>query len=280
MSTKEILELAGGVDDLKMALEQGYDVTKEYAAAVNTLTTSQQAGVQAVKTLSGTMNAFNAAFATGMNIIAKNIDQQVNLYQKTITAIAAQNTYTQGIALESEAKAIYGVQSEQATRATTAANYVGALYTQAKKNEAVASEQLTTATITNLANLALEITDMIAPIQALATAITVWRAATMLATAATVASTGAEETEAAAVTGVSLLGAGIMQGGAHVKESGFAYLHGGETVTPAGSMGSGTPNIEIHIHASSNVDLAKVRQEVQNAIAQALYRGQKSRGVY
>jgi len=40
------------------------------------------------------------------------------------------------------------------------------------------------------------------------------------------------------------------------------------------------PNVEIHIHATSNVDLARVRQEVEAALARTLLTAQRQRGVY
>lgn len=280
-AAKEALLMSNDVNALKEALAAGIISVKEYSEAIASLTAGQTAGVQAVKTLSSTMNSFNAAFAIGMNIIYKTVDQQVALYQATINAIAAQNTYTQGIALETEAKVIYGPTSEQATRATIAANYVGALYTQAKKNEAVASEQATTAIITSIFNLTEKLVNMIAPIQALVVAVSLWRAATIAATVAEGAGAAGLGAAGAADVLAEIIPTALVQGGAHIKQSGLAYVHGGETVVPAGSMGGGgTPNIEIHIHAASNVDLAKVRQEVQSAIAQALYRGQKNRGTY
>ena len=76
------------------------------------------------------------------------------LYNAQINVISSQNTYTQALALQSEATTLYGKNSEQATRATTAANYVGALYTQSKMNEVVAQEQYYTATAQNLSTIA------------------------------------------------------------------------------------------------------------------------------
>jgi hypothetical protein len=73
-----------------------------------------------------------------------------------------------------------------------------------------------------------------------------------------------------------------MQSGGYVPRTGPYTLHAGETVIPKGETGGAAvaPNVEIHIHATSNVDLARVRQEVESALAKTLLAAQKQRGVY
>lgn len=354
MSRKEVIELAEGIDDLKIAMEQGYDVSKELTTATKEaveaqkgLTEGEKAGVQATKTFTSIMTNWNTAFDAAADLTAKNIDELVDLYNAQITMIRTQNIYTQAIALQSAAVGIYGKQSEQATRATVAANYVGALYEQSKKNEVVAANAYVTATGTNVAKIASSIMDTASSVSQFLVAFAIYRAAHTAAqaqleeettavvvdtttkeaqTAAQIAATTAAEADTAAQTelavteaaGAATAGAGgamgilsdleyaaptlldfgflAMQHGGFVPKTGPYVLHAGETVVspegkvsgvPAstmfaggGSGGSSMPNVEIHIHASSNVDLARVRMEVEAALAKTLLASQKQRGVY
>lgn len=283
------------IDDLKTAMAKGDLTAKQYAQAVNGLSNRMTLIGQTVTTVNSAVTGFNTLFATAANLLAGNVDQQVALYQATISAISAQNTYTQALALQSTAVAVYGANSEQATRATTAASYVGALYVQAKKNETVAQEQYYTATATNLASMASGVMSIIGVIADLSVAITAFKFASIASAAQiTAAATEVEIDE----TAIAIGGAGIFKSGGYVPKTGLALVHEGEYVVPKAGVeatssygpsnvsseaGSGMPAmapIEIHIHASSNVDLPRVRQEVQTAIAKSWLAASKQRGVY
>ncbi len=335
----QVMALEEGMVELNKALEEGWVSAKEYAEAMYSLTASEQAGIQTAKTFSTVMTSWNTAFNAAADLAAKNVDELVNLYNAQITMIRTQNIYTQAIALQSAAVTIYGKNSEQATRATTAANYVGALYEQSKKNEVVAANAYYTATGTNLAKIATSIVEAASSVSTFLVAFSAWRTAHILAqaqletetaavvtdttakeaqTVAQVAATTAAEAETTAQAGLAATeGAGAamggltdleavmptlldfgflagMQSGGFVPKTGPYILHAGETVVspegkvsgvPASTMfagggGSSMPNVEIHIHASSNMDLARVRMEVEAALAKTLLQAQKQRGVY
>jgi hypothetical protein len=225
-----------------------------------------------------------------------------------------------------------------------AANYVGALYEQSKKNEVVAANAYVTASATNTAKIATSIIDAATSVSQFLVAFALYRAAHTAAqaqaeeeTTAVVADTAAKEAQVASQVAVTTateaetaaqaelataeaataatagLAGGqtlltdfmeflpltmFMQGGGFVPKTGPYILHQGETVvSPEGNVsgspaetvfsggragGGGTyaPNVEIHIHATSNVDLARVRQEVEAALAKTLLASQKQRGVY
>ncbi len=346
-----IKAMASDLKELNVAYEEGAISAREYTGAIKEvaeaqygLTAGEQAGVVATKMLTSVMTNWNNAFNAAADLAAHNIDELVNLYNAQITMIRTQNIYTQAIALQSAAVGIYGKQSEQATRATIAANYVGALYEQSKKNEVVAANAYVTATGTNLAKIASSIVDAASSVSQFLVTFAMWRAAHSMAqaqleeettaviadtttkeaqTAAQIAATTTAEADTAAqaelavteAAGAATAGAGgamgiltdleyaaptlldfgflAMQHGGFVPKTGPYVLHAGETVVspegkvngvPATSMfaggGSSIPNVEIHIHATSNVDLARVRMEVEAALAKTLLASQKQRGVY
>ena len=349
-----IKAMASDLKELNVAYEEGAISAREYTGAIKEvaeaqygLTAGEQAGVVATKMLTSVMTNWNNAFNAAADLAAHNIDELVNLYNAQITMIRTQNIYTQAIALQSAAVGIYGKQSEQATRATIAANYVGALYEQSKKNEVVAANAYVTATGTNLAKIASSIVDAASSVSQFLVTFAMWRAAHSMAqaqleeettaviadtttkeaqTAAQIAATTTAEADTAAqaelavteAAGAATAGAAgamnilpdietaaglmgmmsldmFMQHGGFIPKTGPYILHAGETVvSPQGNVegvpastvfsggGGGTysPNIEIHIHATSNVDLARIRMEVEAALAKTLLASQKQRGVY
>ena len=198
-------------------------------------------------------------------------------------------TYTQALALQAEASVLYGKGSEQATRATTAANYVGALYTQSKKDEVVAQELYYTATATNLAKIASSFTVLMSAMQAFQISTTILTSETIsnaekVALAAipiigTVAALGFTAYQILSQPSPTL-SAPSMQTGGYVGRTGQYFLHQGETVVPNSQGGGGSPSASIVINATSNVDLARVRQEVEAALAKTMLHSQKQRGVY
>lgn len=272
-----------GAEELGTALIAGKITSQQYAQAVSGLSTNMNLAKVASNTLSTSITSFNTAFAAAADLYYKNIDQLVAVYQATISAISAQNTYTQALALQATAVAIYGSNSEEATRATTAANYVDALYIQAKKNEVVAQEQYATATVTNLGTIASSVLSIIGVIIDFTVAITAFRIAA-------ISSLAQIDAASAATTGEEVLGAvafaGIFQSGGFVPRTGLALVHQGETVIPAGGAASvpnglmSSGNVTININASSNVDLPRVRQEVQAALTNTMLHASKQRGVY
>jgi hypothetical protein len=346
-----IRAMASDLKELNAAYEEGAISAREYSGAIKEvaeaqygLTIGEQAGIQATKTLSTVMTSWNNAFSAAADLAAHNIDELVNLYNAQITAIRTQNVYTQALALQAVATSVYGKGTEQATRATVAANYVGALYEQSKKNEVVAANAYVTASATNTAKIATSIIDAATSVSQFLVAFALYRAAHTAAqaqaeeeTTAVVADTAAKEAQVASQVAVTTateaetaaqaelataeaataatagLAGGqtlltdfmeflpltmFMQGGGFVPKTGPYILHQGETVvSPEGNVsgspaetvfsggragGGGTyaPNVEIHIHATSNVDLARVRQEVEAALAKTLLASQKQRGVY
>jgi hypothetical protein len=346
-TTSNLKELTAAYEEAARADKDYADAIKAGAEAQYGLTQGEQASVAATKMLTTVMTSWNSAFNAAADLAAKNIDELVNLYNAQITMIRTQNTYTQAIALQSAAVAIYGRNSEQATRATTAANYVGALYEQSKKNEVVAANAYATASATNVAKIASSIVDAATSVSQFLVAFAVWRtahtvaqaqiemeteadtAATVASQAQTVATTEATTAIVAQTTaeaglattmaaGAATAGAAgamnilpdietaaglmgmmsldmFMQHGGFIPKTGPYILHAGETVvSPQGNVegvpastvfsggGGGTysPNIEIHIHATSNVDLARIRMEVEAALAKTLLASQKQRGVY
>lgn len=263
---------------------------QEYAEDVNKFGDTTKVAMAGVQTFTTIINQWQQAFAAAADLAAGNIDELVGLYNAQINAISSQNRYTQALALQATAINVYGQGSEQATRATTAANYVGALYTQSKKNEIVALNNYATATAKNVSTIVTSFTTMIASLQSFEVALTLATAQTLtnaqkVALAAIpiiglVASLGITAYQLATSGGVT---APSMQSGGYVPKTGLVMLHQGETVIPKsgiGGGGGGMGNVEIHIHASSNVDLARVRQEVENALAKTMLQAQKQRGVY
>jgi len=271
---------ADGVIQLKTFREGVSKANAELKVAEDTLNkipSTSQAITTTVASFTGVFNAFQTAFQATADLWYGNITQLVALYNAQISVISAQNTYTQALALQAAAVSIYGSNSEQATRATTAANYVGALYTQSKMNETVAQEQYYTATAQNLSIIATQFVAAANALGLLQTATTGFTLASILS---------AQELTAASLVpfaGLALVG-GLTAYELATQKSptvGMPAMSG--TGGGGGSSGSSmakSPNVEIHIHASSNVDLPKVRQEVQTAIAQSTLHAQKQRGVY
>jgi hypothetical protein len=301
MSKKDILELAEGVGDLRIAMAEGYDVSKQLTSAIKEeaeaqagMSAAMSIGIQGVKTFSTVMSAWNSSFAALADLAAGNINELVDLYNAQIKMIRAQNVYTQGIALQSVATQVYGKGSEEATRATVAANYVGALYKQSKVNEMVAANAYVTASFSNAAKIMTAFTEIATTVDTFVVALSALRVAQLGAIATTEAETTAQVGLAGAEGAGGLVSvaekvlpavafAGIYQSGGFVPKTGLALVHAGETVVPKGATGGGVvgaSNVEIHIHATSNVDLARVRQEVENALAKTLLASQKQRGVY
>jgi len=332
-------QFKAGVPDMEAlgdALLTGRISAKEYAEAVDGLNNKESVAIQGTKAFSTVMSSWNNAFAASADLAAGNINELVDLYNAQINMIRAQNVYTQGLALQSVATEVYGRNSEEATRAIVAANYVGALYKQSKVNEMVAANAYATASLSNAAKIMSAFMEIATTVDTLVVALTALRVAQVQAVAMTEAQTVANEEEAAtaasAATATGAAGAmvgltdieaaapeimtlaGLMaigQKGGYVSQTGPYMLHAGETVVPAGEeysmkaisptykeLGLGaaplssnvraggvagspfSPNVEIHIHATSNVDLARVRMEVENALAKILLASQKQRGVY
>jgi hypothetical protein len=299
-----LIEEKEAVDYLNKALRDGAISLAEYQTDISkanqniksytTALTQNDASVKllqtSVKSFSTVVTSFNAAFAAAADLWYNNIDQLVALYKAQINVISSQNTYTQALALQAEATTIYGKNSEQASRATTAANYVGALYTQSKKNEVVAQMNYYTATAQNLATISTSFIQM-------AEALGILQLAQTGMVAASIADASLLEIAAIPIAGALIAGgltayelatqkaptlaAPSMQGGGYVGRTGSYFLHQGETVVSnAQSATSGMSPVTININASSNVDLARVRQEVESALATTMLRSQKQRGVY
>jgi len=287
LSSAEIVKLAQGFADLKLALEAGAISVTDFIDAASKLPGSFQAVSAAATAFQNVISNLQKAYAASADLAANNVDELVSLYQAQINVISSQNRMTQAIALNAVATQVYGKNSLEAQRTTVALNYTSALYTQSKKNELVAQFDYTTATAKNLATMATSFTQLeqamvvlVIAIQALA--ISAEESAAKAALAAIpivglIATLGITAYQMATTKGY--------QAGGYVAKSGLAIVHQGETVIPAtgnnmmGGAGS-APKVEIHIHATSDVDLAKVRQEVQNALAKTFYQAQKSRGVY
>jgi hypothetical protein len=293
--------LAGryAIEDYKKDLTELKDNLKTIKDAIGSVPSVTKSAVTSIQGFSTAFTAFQTAFQAAADLAYGNINQLVSLYNAQIGVISAQNTYTQGLALQAEATVIYGKNSEQATRATTAANYVGALYTQSKMNEVVAQEQYYTATAQNLATIATSFVAAAEALGLLQTATTGFTIASILsaqeltlasivpfAGLALVGGLSAYELLSQKAPTLSAPNMGSKATGtseAGVSRTGNYFLHQGEIVTPAGGAGSSMiapPHVEIHIHATSNVDLPRVRQEVQTAIAQSTLHAQKQRGVY
>jgi hypothetical protein len=288
LSGKEIIDLAESIEDLKMALEHEAISVKEYNEALHALSDTQNAAIQGVKTFQTAIKDWQTIFNATADMVSGNIDELVDLYQAQINVIQTQNKYTQALALQATAVNIYGKGSEQATRATTAASYVGALYTQSKKNEMVALNDYVTATAKNLATITSSFTDVITSMNlftislglvgASAAESSARMALSMIPVIGGIAALGIGLYQAATVPHVAAPG---MQSGGYVPRTGPYTLHQGETVVPkGGTAGAGMGNVQITINASSNVDLARVRQEVETALAKTLLAAQRQRGVY
>lgn len=286
-AAKQALLLSGDLAALKEAFEESIITANEYAVAEKGLSDAEKAAITGTQTFATVISAWRTAFAAAADLAAKNINELVNLYNAQINAISAQNNYTQALALQATAVNIYGKGSEQASRATTAASYASALYTQSKVKEEVALNDYVTATAANVATVASSITQVVTSLNAFQIA---------LGAVALESADSAATMALAAIPligGIAAIGFGLYQAattprvkspasyqhGGYVPQTGLALLHAGETVIPA-SGGGGMGNAEIHIHASSNVDLARVRQEVENALANILLKAQKQRGVY
>jgi hypothetical protein len=244
------------------------------------------------------VNAEVTAFNAAADLAAGNIDELVGLYNAQINVISSQNRYTQALALQATAAAVYGAGTEQATRATTAANYVGALYTQSKKNELVAQNTYYMATAKNMALIASSSMEMIQAFANLGIAMTalmqvmimdVQRAATgsslgllgaipIIGTIATLGYLGYEAYQASQSQPTASI-RGYQTGGL-VTETGPIFAHAGETVVPAGGFSEMSPNANFYITATSNVDLAKLRQEVERGLANTMYQAKRQRGIY
>jgi hypothetical protein len=269
------------------AYEAGQISLREYAEALNSLGSDVNAAISGVKAFSTIIAQWQTAFAAAADLAAGNVNELVNLYNAQINAISAQNRYTQALALQATALTIYGAGSEQATRATTAANYVSALYTQSKVNETVALNQYATATLKNTATIATSFTTMIAALQAFEISLTV-ATSTTLSNSAKVALAAIPLVGMVAALGLTAYqlatsnqaGMPTHQTGGRVFQTGPAFLHAGETVLPKGVSSSNMGNVEIHIHASSNMDLARIRQEIQNVLSRTMLEAQRQRGVY
>lgn len=264
---------------------------KKYITAQGQQGPVMQSISASVTAFSGILAGLNTSVAAGIDLAYGNINELVSLYQAQKNVISAQNTYTQALALQATAVSIYGTQSKESTAATIAANYVGALYTQSKANETQAQYDYATATAQNLATMATGFLNITNAMYAFIAAQAVFTTAELVQ--------GAELELASAIPFGALAigaGAGIVGGyelathlphkaqGGYIPETGPYYLHQGENVQTAGEVASGSgnamPSVEIHIHASSNVDLPRVRQEAQTAIANAWLHAQKQRGVY
>jgi hypothetical protein len=290
-AARQALLLSGDLKALNEAFEENIISAQEYSTALHGMSDVEKAAISGVQTFTTVITAWRTAFNAAADLAAGNIDELVGLYNAQINAISAQNKYTQALALQATATNIYGKGSEEATRATTAASYVGALYTQSKKNEMVALNNYLTATAANMATVATSITQVITALNSFQLALG--------AVALEAADSSAQMALAAIpiIGGIAALGFGLYQAattprltpptsyqsGGYVPKTGLAMLHQGETVIPkseVGGGGGGMGNVEIHIHATSNVDLARVRQEVETALAQALLHAGKQRGVY
>ncbi len=292
-AAKQALLLSGDLAALNEAVEANVISVKEYSEALHGLTSNETTAIQGVKNFSTIINSWRTIFNATADLVAGNIDELVNLYNAQINVIQTQNKYTQALALQATAVNIYGKGSEQATRATTAASYVGALYTQSKKNETVAMNDYVTATASNVAKIASSITDVVTSMNLFdialgAVALSSAEGATQMALAAIpivggIAALGIGAYQLATTPHIAAPG---MQSGGYVPRTGQYTLHAGETVIPKAEtsggtgIGVGAPNVEIHIHATSNVDLARVRQEVETALAKTLLASQRQRGVY
>lgn len=306
---KQAILASRDIELLNEAWKESLITLDEYKQRLGELATTMGTITQGARAANSAIQTINSGFADTMNILAGGIDQQVAYYQAQIKAIQTQNLLTQATALQSAATQIYGANSLQASRATTSLNYVQALYTQAVKNRTVAEEQWYTAIPTQLISMAASVTATIGQLITLkfmynvlqqqhqANAVAAGEATT--STSALVAALGAltdVEATAAATAGMGaadmavedvaemapwfLLGA---QGGGQVKRSGWAYVHGGESINTAGTKMGGSsrgPNVNINVYATSNVDLPRVRQEIQSALARSWYEGSKQRGVY
>jgi hypothetical protein len=289
--TRALREGVTAIEDLDAALAAGTISATEYSESINKLSENATAAIQGVKTFSTVISAWNTIFNATADLVSGNIDELVALYNAQINVIQKQNLYTQAIALQSTAVNIYGKNSEQATRATTAASYVGALYTQSKKDETVAMNKYMTATAQNLATIATSFTEVITSLNTFDIAL------------GAVAMASADSAARMAIAAIPLIGGIIslglgayqlattphvtppgMQTGGYVPKTSLYMLHQGETVIPkggpTGTGGGGMGNVEIHIHAESNVDLPRVRQEVESALAKTLLQSQRQRGVY
>jgi hypothetical protein len=278
----------GALRLLQEAFESGELTIKEYAAELQGMQAGMTAAAQGVKSFNTIIASWQQAFSAAADLMYKNIDEQVALYQAQVKVIQNQNLYTQALALQATAVQVYGRGSEQAQRTQVALNYVGALYTQSQKDRLVAENNLATATAKNVATITQSIMNMITSFQQFSqTLVLVGLAAQEAGEEASLAWLG----PLGMVAGLGLtLGMGAYQlsqmprvmptyqKGGIVERTGPIFAHAGETIVPRG--GSSMPNVEINITATSNVDLAKVRQEVQKAIARAWYEGSKSRGTY
>jgi hypothetical protein len=285
-ASKASLLAMGSANELAEAFQKDATFAREYSEELNKLSTTTTGAIQGVKTFSTVIDSWRTIFNATADMVSGNIDELVDLYNAQINVIQTQNRYTQALALQATAVKVYGAGTEQATRASTAASYVGALYTQSKKNETVALNDYITATAKNLATISTSFTEVITSLNLFDIAL------------GTVALNAADSSARMALAAIPLVGGllamGIgayqaltvphvtapgMQTGGYVPRTGPYLLHQGETVVPKGG-GSGMGNVQITINASSNVDLARVRQEVESALAKTLLQAQRQRGVY
>ena len=278
--TKDVVAFQQGIKELNDELRLTPDELTQATAAIKNYNSSIGGAATATKLFSTVVSNWQTAFAAAADLMYGNINELVNYYNAQINAISAQNNYTQAIALQSQATVLFGQGSEQATRATTAATYVGALYTQAKENEVVTYEQYVTATAQNLATIAQSFINMIGALEAFQVAQAAFSAGELLGPLGLIAALAVGGGVAAA-SYASLPKSSALPSfdtGGYVAQTGLAMVHAGETVIPA--SGSSASGAQIHIHVNNSIDLAKVRQEVQNALSSIHYKAQRQRGVY
>jgi hypothetical protein len=215
-------------------------------------------------------------------------DLQLQVYQNTIAAIYANNNYAQALALQAMVVNKFGTGSVQAANAATAVQYVYWTKQAALADTAKAKADLFYAPAEAIANLASTAASAATQILQLVSAIG------MLGVVSGVASGTAAAGGIAGAAGAGGLGAGLMAAApttlgvsALAAEIVTLPIWGPKLFSATEGAGQSVGNwiksgggVNIGINVSRDVDLTKMRQEIQNALSQSFLNMSKTRGVF